>query len=839
MNQFIMGHFRSHFRLSFLVLIIWTIAAGPRLSAQSDTLEIIKITPHEENRTLQLDLRAFDKDGFNLFKTMPQVGKTDSFLSVVFSETGTVDYHRAKWQSRNLQAIDATGEAEISGSKKEAPLTVLFLLDLSGSMHSQPLEEAKAAMEAVLKKDFLQNADTRYAFFHDSVFATQPVTKYNFKARIGPVKAMLPNGTSFDTDLYRAVVEKTTELGELPGQKVLVLLTDGKNDVKRSNTNYYGNNPIYSLLSAQEVYDHVARYDSTLQIYPVGFGQGVDRHFLRELASATTNQDDASMYGELPSSITRMFEAVARRISGPNYSLTVSPNYLFGPEKITFRVTDTRNGANKIFATKDIVLGSSIKPLDLRNKQNQTQSSSFTVGLLIGLAILVLIFMVISFLIPILNNLSFKRKHIRPYHTVKQENRVMRDPLTHDEYEDHDMVVINEKGDKMMSLQSWKYYNATEARRGHVAEYAELFQLQTKAGNMFASSFNFPKMRWLWFGAFGGFLAWLFQAYLTSFDLSSYTDFIVGVLDKDQDYSIANSVVNQTKVGVCLGVGIIGALATVEEMGQSRKFNLGRILIRVLIGMVLSYLIFFVESTLIAKFIPIKYIGELVSWMIFGTMMGLVVSLFSSIELMGGILGGALASVVAFHVYFAIRTFLPESFPADLILVISYVCYGAILGYTLFAVVSHLSSYELQCLAPAKFSAWVSPLSKWLKDSNIDYILIGSHPKNRVYIKWSYQDNSIMEHHARLYSERGKVYIDPQDGDVQVEGRWITGPAALRNGNDIVLGKNNFTRLRFVSKTEEEEASGNITINKPGAKKVTRSAQETAKIRNQITITRK
>lgn len=811
----------------YTLLFLW--ALGPLLAfAQSSpTLELIDVIPHEKEAIpyLELQFKALDAEGFPLFAEGQNKG-----LSVAYwPELDQITRDTAPY----IQQLDASYDSTGTSTRQQAALTVLFLLDLSGSMIGDNLEEAKAAVKQVLDIDVLRQADVQYAFFHDSVFVSQPLRKTNYATRIGEAKAYLAD----DTDLYRAIYEKSEELRQIEGQKVLIVLTDGRND-NGDNERYAGPNAP-ERIERDSLLRYASRLDSTLQIFSVGFGPRADQVFLDALPDATPNPDDDYYFGEAPTAITPMFVKIAKKVSGPNFSLNIQPNRIFGTEQYRFQLSyQSTEQPQPLDAYKDVVLGSPAAPLDMRINAGNTD---YTSALITGVALLLLLYIILSFSVPIINNFNFKRRHLRKYHQVRQQNRRLKDPLTLEPLQDDDEVVVSSDGKKILKLTTWKYF-MNAGKQDQVGEYAELFQLQTSSRNFFSQRGNFRQLNWLWFGAAGGFLTWGILILLQNADLSWYADWLAGLLNREgpNGTQIATAVFGETLVGVSMGIGMVGALALVEELGQSRVFNPGRVLLRILIGTVMGFLIFSIEGTLITKYIPVRYLGQLIGWISFGTLLGLTVALFSSIELTSGLKGGLLASFIAFHVYYLLNLpFLAGVITSQIAKVLSFTYYGAVLGYTLFTVVKHLSAYELRCLAPLNYSGWQSPLSKWLKDSNIDYIAMGSSPKNRIYLKWHDLDPAIRPEHARLFTEQGTVYIAPREGEVYVNRQLVKKRQALANNDEIVLGRNNITRLQFLSSVEGEATLPTLPPTNGHSKGKVRDATEVAQIRSQIKISKR
>ncbi|MBK9013911.1 MAG: hypothetical protein IPM82_07405 [Saprospiraceae bacterium] len=161
---------------------------------------------------------------------------------------------------------------------------------------------------------------------------------------------------------------------------------------------------------------------------------------------------------------------------------------------------------------------------------------------------------------------------------------------------------------------------------------------------------TYRRLNWLWFGALGGLVSWVF-ALSGKITLPWLRELLSAGFDTD--VQISTALYDSIFLGAAMGFGITLALSIVEEMGQSRMFSFWRILLRCVIAIVLGMLIFFLQELLTAKVLPNNnYLGHLLGWTIFGTVIGLICTLLSTIELKSGLIGGLIAGIVAVHIYY-------------------------------------------------------------------------------------------------------------------------------------------------------------------------------------------
>ena len=206
---------------------------------------------------------------------------------------------------------------------------------------------------------------------------------------------------------------------------------------------------------------------------------------------------------------------------------------------------------------------------------------------------------------------------------------------------------------------------------------------------------------------------------------------------------------NTTLLGTLFGIGLVIMLSWVDELGESRQFSFGRIILKTLIGAILSSLVFLGSFYLtFSDTISNVYVGSALTWVLFGLVIGLVLSFQSSISVGKGILGGTLAGILAFLIYNGI-TFLFPTFP-NFAKLFSLMAMGAVLGFTLVTVVKSLEDFEIEFIAPAAYRR-IIPISKWLRNNvKID---IGTEQGAYVMIKWS--DTEVQPLHANLVLSNG------------------------------------------------------------------------------------
>ncbi|MBN2256253.1 MAG: VWA domain-containing protein [Anaerolineaceae bacterium] len=120
---------------------------------------------------------------------------------------------------------------EISGEGEIGPLTSLLVMDISGSMNEAgKLEAARNAALAYI--DLLNTGDqVGLMSFNTEVQYPQPLT-----TNLDSVRAAIQNlRAEKDTAFFDALVEAEKALADVSGRKAIVVLTDGLDNMSRSN----------------------------------------------------------------------------------------------------------------------------------------------------------------------------------------------------------------------------------------------------------------------------------------------------------------------------------------------------------------------------------------------------------------------------------------------------------------------------------------------------------------------------------------------------------------------------------------------------------------------------
>jgi len=303
-----------------------------------------------------------------------------------------------------------------------------------------------------------------------------------------------------------------------------------------------------------------------------------------------------------------------------------------------------------------------------------------------------------------------------------------------------------------MHLESWKrnnnkcteYPHMCKSGQGNATYTIDLFLQKTSIDKYLCS---------LWFGAAGGFLSWFISSYINnmilvptwinSYLISLYQNNMILVPAWINSYLI--SLYQETIIGLLIGSGLgIAFGAMIELQDQFTVFSVKKLIIRILICILSGGFSFFIGDLLFILAINSDYFGRFICWLIFGSILGGGITIYSGIEFWKGSLGGLIGSIVGFQLYYL--CVLKNIEHAELGKLLGLVCLGSIIFITTTFVISKLQTFYIEYMSGKK-RGFIVPISKWLRKGGVN-LLIGRSDECLLNIYW---DSSVCNHHAQLY----------------------------------------------------------------------------------------
>ena len=185
-------------------------------------------------------------------------------------------------------------------SDERRPLRIGIVLDTSLSMEGDKLKSAIAA--AVEFLNILEPGDEGLVIsFSDDVRVLQDLTSKRSELEAAIRRGEAKGGTS----LYDAIVKASERLAELEGRRVLVVLSDGRDQADN------GLEP-GSLHTLEEARERALRND--VMVFVIGLGRSLARDAKALRANPTARADEMDFYGRQP--LVAILDSLAQTTGG-------------------------------------------------------------------------------------------------------------------------------------------------------------------------------------------------------------------------------------------------------------------------------------------------------------------------------------------------------------------------------------------------------------------------------------------------------------------------------------------------------------------------------------------
>lgn len=310
-------------KIKTILFTFFLTAALLLLPLQSSAAQTSSLSLHLE----QADLTAFPQMSVRLSawdaSGLPLAGLAAGDFTL--QENGGTPFHPASVQA------DA-----------DAPLSVMLVMDISGSMTGQPLVDAKQAAARFL--DRLSSSDRAGLIaFNDTInpdpAQMDPKHELAFSNNLAPLYDLITSlQASGDTHVYDAMAKAVKLTAGLPGgHRAILLLSDGQNQPPTLG------DPQEAIKLAQA---------ANLPISVIGLGNEIDEAYLRSLAGGTggvfllapKSSELANLFGNMATLLKTQYvltytSKVAN--SGQDYSLTVTLNTAQGSANTSLRLGTT------------------------------------------------------------------------------------------------------------------------------------------------------------------------------------------------------------------------------------------------------------------------------------------------------------------------------------------------------------------------------------------------------------------------------------------------------------------------------------------------------------------
>ena len=420
---------------------------------------------------------------------------------------------------------------------------------------------------------------------------------------------------------------------------------------------------------------------------------------------------------------------------------------------------------------------------------------SFLDALALGLLIVVVALLVLSEVVPYTRYKIFHNKYVMPYDKAKillRKHNNDPDPQMSDEISISDDRRVSGitgrelRGDKQVvmycgreecgaSLVRWKKknYQCPNYPQKCNGEYHIGFR------RFFQQADVFRQLNWLWFGTLGGLFAWVLNSTLG--ELVGEDQLLKGLI-----------------YGLSLGFGLTALLSWVEEIGEPGGFHWERVLLRIVLGTLISGLIFVIGTVYVPLNSQLSWLFHILIWVLFSVSLGAILSINSFIKLKRGLFSGLIAGLISSFVYVAVKSLFEE---VKLAQISSFIIMGGLIGWGIIQVVKQLQVVELQVISPPERRGLIFPLDKFLSPGK--KVVIGKEMRAcDVRIKW--KDATVLSQHAEMIMRDNKVAIYPlTDMGVLVNNIPLEKHKAyeLQGGEVIQLGRQSRTQFKYLQKS--------------------------------------
>lgn len=723
----------------FFILVVLSSFSFGNIVAQEEgeiSFKITSVTVDEQEQVIKAGLKITEKG-----RDVSVIGKNFDFFEKVEGERKPLGLDRL---------------IPLGGDFQKDTFSILFLIDISGSMRKD--DRMKKSKDAILNTIKTVNLPPSYQFyisaFDNDISPSERINKKSIDQVLEHIN--IRGKKYYDTDLYRAVIEKAQEFDKKPGKKVIILLSDGDNDTK--NNPYYQN---HKRFTAQDAIDEMTRVSEDFLICPIALGSKADIGFLKNLVSTTSSRADLYTFSETAEELKSIFLRLVKDVSSDYLVLLnqLSPTcYKAEERELYIDWSLARSRQSKMYRA-----GSLHDPICMP-KEDRNWLYFLTRGLF-GTLFVVLLLVGLRYLTPWIQQRQFRALNVKRYKHVKGTPRAV-NSLVGEAIEDGEPVV--NKCQRTVPLAIWE-------QLGHCPEYPHCMEFHdpcdgagapTGKGDFWSQQGVYKKLNWLWFGSLGGLIGWLFFA----LSQLTFADSITNLLGKIFDGGLGDSIASmdgggqmlrsmdnlstEVLVGISVATGLVFALSWASERGDSRGLSWKRIAFRTLLGFILSGIIFFFGFLMQYLLVKNPYFSGLIIWSVIGIIIGIILSINSTIETTRAILGGVLASIIGFHLYYLIGQF---SFDFESSRLFGMIILGMVLGYIIVVVLVKLEDFELLIVKPTRFNGITKPISKWLRKGM--EITIGTSQKCHIVIKWDDPDAEPI--HARMSYKEGKVFLEP------------------------------------------------------------------------------
>jgi hypothetical protein len=649
-------------------------------------------------------------------------------------------------------------------------LYISMLIDRSGTIPQEALESLKSAIEAIEKRGTKLNLF--YSFFDEDI------------SRSKPAKSNL-SGLDFEVTgkgilLYNAIFTKLMEFDSnqfIPnkeesgyssnpelkyakaGKKALIIVSNGKNqykDIAKLNRANFMTIWEPKLISAIE------SYRNDVYVYAMSIGREPDDPEIFKMICTASGNPNGYFENVSPDedSIKKAFDNLGKKIIsqdiGYDYELKFNyKNYTTFTGEERGLTLEVLSGGKKFSTVGQHIfrIGTPISP---KTTGEIKIVRILLLGLLTGVIVFLLVMIIIQMLIPLIRNRIFIIKFVKKY-KPSENVRYKECPYCGDPINPGEKVVM--KCQHIVHHLCWKEFDHMCPEYGqNCNEGKEEFY---DISDPFSKKNKIYYLSWVLFGMVGGFITWIFKVLLTSkpgilLNLSSWlTNFIRPSNSLDYIDKLTDKITIFLIIGIFMGFFLTVFFSYIEEYRHKNLRIFIKIFLRSLVGIASGFLAFFIGSIILILINrPNAWILDMIPWIFFGTSIGFIMSIKTTITWKHGVVGGLVSSIFFLIIYAFIKDLEENAF------LIGFMLYGAGLGISIATVKSRSEHFFLKIIAGKK-NQDVIPVHKWMSSSGgHNEVYIGRAFACEIQMNWEKNNEDIASKHAKMYiNSRGLPVI--------------------------------------------------------------------------------
>lgn len=567
---------------------------------------------------------------------------------------------------------DASGGGKVQGAPMEIQKVVAkrfdvvtVLMDVSSSMwklvDGKPtyMDSAKSLVDSIVR-----GLDAPYAAriftYDENLYERTLGGETSFMNTQRPATARY-------TYLYQNVSRAIDLMSDAKGRKLLIVVGDGEDD--------QSNRKPEDRFTRKELLDKLRSLDESFTVYPILFGERTYYENTLPIVNATRNREDSVSFGVACNGLCTQVKQFQKWPA--THTILVKSTAFPHVGRVSY--VEARLGALR--DTASYRLGGLYNPWN--------EQTTWELDALVGGAVLIALFVIFAVYIPRRQWRDFRNKYVKFYWQVKQEGLRRYDPLTKFPFRDEDQVVV--RCEHMTSLETWQFEGRKGGKEGNRKRKNRCIYYPNKcegghgpggSSDFFGQVGIFRQLFWIMLGAIGAFIGWGLWALFEN-NKKVYWNLNMDRLAgnkwvqerwglKGIDAPIQDSIraaregflnpfFEQLVLAGIMGAMIVFLIAIASEIALARGSMTAWALVKALLRSALRGIVAGVLGILVfagfgylqgVVFLHHLYLPGLLAMLVFGVMLGLVLSIRSGTRSIRGVLAGLAAGFVGFHIYY-------------------------------------------------------------------------------------------------------------------------------------------------------------------------------------------